>query len=153
MSKRPILGCAFDPDQMNDLEQIQAYVDELRYYRPHGFGKLAREGEEFIRGAEMDAGVDYYSEWMSDCDSLLTEWAQRVARNQYLIFGPFEHGGAVGFYVNTDGALEDCDLQVADLSDIPRGFSGMVCEVNDHGNVTAMTFSRGRKCRELFSVV
>ena len=149
----PIIGCAFSPDFRSAIENVEAYIDELRYYKPRGFSKLVKEGEAFIRGAELGIGADYYSEWKDDCDSLLTEWAQRVARNQYLIFGPFPDGGAIGFYVNTDGALEDCDLKVDDLSGIPRGFSGMVCEVNDHGNVTAMIFSRGRKCRELFSVV
>lgn len=152
MSKRPILGCAFDPDQMNDLEQIQAYVDELRYYRPHGFGKLAREGEEFIRGAEMDAGVDYYSEWMSDCDSLLTEWARRVERHDYISFGPFDHGGAVGFYIDVESARDEADLIVDDLSEVPRGFTGLIVVVNDHGNVSAHRYSRG-KSRGLFAVV
>ena len=153
-TRRPVIGCAFDPDFRNQIGIIEAYLSELQYYRPHGFSKLAKEGEKYIRAIAAERyDDDYSSEWMSDCDNLLTEWARRSARNPYLIYGSFEHGGAVGFYVNTDGALEDCDLKVDDLSDVPRGFSGMVCEVNDHGNVTAFTFSRGRMTRELFSVV
>ena len=153
-TRRPVIGCAFDPDFRNQTGIIEAYISELQYYRPSGFSKLVKEGEKYIRAIAAERyDDDYSSEWMEDCDTLLTEWAQRAARNQYLIFGPFEHGGAVGFYVNTDGALGDCDLKVDDLSDVPRGFSGMVCEVNDHGNVTAFTFSRGRMTRELFTIV
>ena len=66
--KRPVIGCAFDPDQRNESENIAAYIHELRYYRP-------------------------------------------------------------------------------------RGFSGLVVDVTDHVNMTASMFSRGRKTRELFSIV
>ena len=152
MSKCPILGSAFDPDQMNDIERVQAYVDELRYYRPRGFGKLAREGEEFIQGSHIGAGADFHNEWFNDCDALLTDWARRVERHDYISFGPFDPGGAVGFYVSAESAREEADLIVDDLSEVPRGFTGLVVGVTDHGNVYAYRYSRG-KSRELFAVV
>jgi hypothetical protein len=140
----PSLGIAFDPDQLNERERADAYAAELRYYRPRGFAAVARDLER------ADLEFDYDA--MHDADELLTEWARRVTRNPYIVFGPFPHGGAVGFYVDADSAVDDADLQVDDMSEVPRGFSGLVVHVNDHGNVTAYRYSRGRS-RELFAVV
>jgi hypothetical protein len=75
-----------------------------------------------------------------------------VCRHDYITFGPFEHGGAVGFYIHVDGALEDADRKVSDLCEVPRGYSGFVVHVNDHGNVSGYRFARGRAI-PLFAVV
>lgn len=150
----PVIGCAFDPDQRDEAGRIVAYLDELRYYRPRGFFKLAKEGELYVRSIPDDpVSADCVTEWMMECDTLLTEWARRVTRHDYIVYGPFEHGGAVGFYIDVDGALEDCaPLKVSDLGEVPKGYTGLVCQVSDHGNVSAYLYSRGRY-RNLFNVV
>jgi len=148
--KQPLIGCAFDPEQRNDQENIEAYLAELDYYRPRGSRALRVEGARLL--SADDPYGEWAHEWMHDADACLTEWARRVARHEYISFGPFEHGGAVGFYIDVDRAIEDADLRVDDLSEVPRGFSGFVVLVNDHGNVTGLQFSRGRR-RELFAVV
>lgn len=161
--KRPVIGCAFDPDQRNEAGNIEAYINELRWYRPRGRGALIKEGSLYLRLLARDArrGIptDYdgtplacVDEWMRECDELLSDHARRIERHDYIGFGPFEHGGAVGFYIHVDGALEDADLKVDDLGEVPKGFTGLVCQVSDHGNVTAYRYSRG-KARELFSAV
>jgi len=151
--RRPVVGCAFDPDQRNEIGNIEAYISELEFYRPRGFSKLKKEGERYVALLDRERFDDVYSsEWMQECDHLLTEWARRVERHDYIGFGPFEHGGAVGFYNHVEGAFEDADLKVDDTGEVPRGFTGLVCRVSDHGNVTVYRCSRGR-FRELFSVV
>ena len=159
--RRPILGPAFDADQMNDGERIAAYVAELRYYRPRGFSKLAIEGERIARAMEGDdtakacEACEQADEWKDDVDTMLTEWARRVSRNPYIVFGCFPHSGDVGFMVDADAAIEDADHIVNDRSrdrqTTPRGFSGMLVHISDHGNVSAYHYSNGRNCRELFA--
>lgn len=146
--RKPIIGCAFDPDQRNERGRVEAYIGELEYYRPRGFAGLRNEGARLNKTDDWE----WSNEWMTDCDNLLTEWARRELRHDFISFGPFEHGGAVGFYILTDNAIEEADLKVNDTSEVPRGFSGLVVHVNDHGNVTGYQYSRG-KSRELFAVV
>jgi hypothetical protein len=161
--RTPIIGPAFAGDFRDEAGRVQGYVDELRYYRPRGFSKLAIEGERMIardaRGV-VDA-FDHADFWKDGVEALLTEWGRRVARNDYLSFGAFyESGdGSVGFMVNTDAAIEDADHVVDDSyrgrndGELPKGFSGLYVHISDHGNVAAYTYSNGRKCRELFAVV
>ena len=149
--QRPSLGCAFDPDQRNEREIVEAYISELEWYRPRGFAKLRSEGVKLLNKEDDHEDWQWSSEWMVDCDNLLTEHAQHCGL-QHFIYGPFEHGGAVGYYVNIEGAKEDADFIVDDLSEIPAGFSGFVLCISDHGNVSAYSYSRG-KAKELWAVV
>ena len=67
--------------------------------------------------------------------NLLTTWARRIERHDYIAFGPFEHSGNVGFYYCVDSAMEDAVICIA-AGDAPlKGVTGMVVSVNDHGNV------------------
>lgn len=141
---RPIIGPAFDPDQMNEREQADAYAAELRYYRPRGFSRTARDLDR--------ANLEYVCDTMTAADDILTEWGRRVTRNPYLCFGPFPQGGAVGFYYDVDTALADVDMKVDSTAEVPRGFSGLVAQISDHGNVTIYAYSRGRS-REVLSAV
>ena len=157
--RQPVIGCAFDPDFRDDAGRVSAYLDELRYYRPRGYGKLAKEGDSYLKRIEADdqtLETAHWYEWMGDVDQMLTEWARRVLRHDYISYGPFPHGGAVGFYVSVDAFLDDCDLKVDDLGEVEKvmgkGFSGLIAQVSDHGNVTGFSYSRGR-ARELFAVV
>jgi hypothetical protein len=43
-------------------------------------------------------------------------------------------------------------LKVDDLSDVPRGYSGEVLVISDHGNMTLYSCSRGR-AREIWGIV
>lgn len=160
MSKRnrlPIIGEAFDSHQMNDAERILAYVRELEFYRPRGFANLAKEGDSIAQEILSDDcspdAAESMDSWIDDVESMLTEWARRKLRNDYIYFGTVECWGSVGFFHSVESAMEDCDLKLDAGDSVPRGFSGMAAFVSDHGNVTIQTFSRGRKCREILSVV
>lgn len=166
-ARKPIIGEAFDSHFMNDSGRIACYMRELRYYRPRGFAALVKEGETILADLErieagkhsrhFTAGVDVYqaaSEWESDVESMLTEWARRTMRNEYVCFGPMsESWGGIGFWYAVDSAIEDCDIRLDAGDSVPTGFSGMAAFVTDHGNVTIQTYSRGRMTRELLSVV
>lgn len=152
---KPVIGCAFDPDQRNETENHEAYLSELTYYRPRGFSELAREGESILRRMKKDDENAFQEscEWQDNVCSFLSDWARQVERHDYIMFGPFKHGGAVGFYIYADGAIEDADLKVDDLSEVPFRFTGLVVNVTDHGNVSAHNYSRGRLTRTLFAIV
>ena len=155
--RQPTIGEAFDAHFMNDSERVAAYVRELRHYRPRGFSALAREGDKLAEDLDSPTcspdAADIMDSWFTDVESMLTDWARRVARNDYVCFGPFENVGSVGFYYAVDSAMEDCDIQLDAGDSVPRGFSGMAAFVTDHGNVAVRRYSRGRMTRELFDVV
>jgi len=155
--RKPILGPAFDPDFTNDSGRVTSYVCELRWYRPRGFAALAKEGDALSRelGSENGSGdaVGRMDSWLDEVEDMLTVWARRVLRNDYVWFGPDNDARSVGFWYATESALEDCDIRLDAGDSVPRGFSGMAAFITDHGNVAIQTFSRGRKCRELLSVV
>jgi hypothetical protein len=156
-TRKPIIGEAFDSHFMNDSGRIACYVRELRYYRPRGFAALAKEGDKLASVIDTDECDGFDAErmdsWIDEVETLLTDWARRTMRNDYVSFGPFEHCGSVGFYYAVESALDDCDIRLDAGDSVPRGFTGQAAFVTDHGNVTIQTFSRGRKCRELLSVV
>lgn len=164
-SKRtPVIGSSFDCDQMNEPERIEAYIADLEYYRPRGFSKLAREGRKIVRDMWDSAddtrtdAWDFGGDWKSDVEDMLTAWARRIKRHDYISYGPFDHSGDVGFYIHAQGAIDDADFTIdhgqrGESPEIPRGFSGLLVTITDHGNVSAFTYSRGRQCRELFAVV
>lgn len=155
--QKPVLGCAFDPDHMNEPGRIEAYISELQHYRPRKFATLRKEGKALLRKYNQGEDWDWSREWSEKCDMLLSEHAQRYGM-EYVSYGPFEHGGAIGYMVNPQSAIEDADHIVNDRrngrndGDIPRGFTGLYVHINDHGNVSAYRYVRG-KSRELWSVV
>lgn len=147
-TRKPILGPAFDADQTNDSGRVSSYISELRYYGPRRFAGLINEGENMLTNDDLSD----WQEWANECDMALSEWAQHSTRCIYWCFGPFPHSGDIGFYMDVESACEDADLQVSDLCEVPTGFSGLLVNVNDHGNVTAYNAARGR-LYELFAVV
>jgi hypothetical protein len=157
--RSPLLGPSFDCDQMNEPERIEAYIADLEYYRPCGFSKLVRDGRKIVNTMWKDADAertdawDFGGDWKDRVEDLLTAWARRVERHEYISYGGFPDSGDVGFYINVDGAQEDADLTLDAGESVPRGFSGLLVTITDHGNVSAFTYSRGRKYRELFAVV
>lgn len=70
----------------------------------------------------------------------------------YFYFGANEGDGAdYGWWL---GNIEDAfdGLKVNDTSEVPRGFTGEVLLVNDHGNMTLYSANRGR-LHEVWGVV
>lgn len=154
-TRKPVLGSAFDQEQTNEAGRIENYISELEYYRPRGFSKLAKDGRAILRKLSNNDGngCEWMHEWQNETDLLLTEWARRVTRNDFICFGPFEHNGCVGFYIDLESAKESADITIDDTSELPRGFTGLALQISDHGNVTGLVYSRGRRTRELFAVV
>lgn len=151
--RSPLLGVAFNTRRMDEEDVLRAYISELEHYRPRGFSRLVREGHGMVRAYEdCDLHlVDRYQDWQADAAEILTNWARRAARHDYISFRAC--GDDVGFHIDIDQARDDADLRLADGDYVPRGFSGLAFFVNDHGNVSARTFARGRRTRELFAVV
>ena len=150
---KPYLGTWSNQIQTDDAGSVGNYVDALMYYRPRGFSKLAREGKRAMIRLYAGEAIDDVlgPTWFGDCEFLLTEWARRVERHGYVFFGP--HSGDIGFYIDHESARADSDLLLNAGDSVPKGFTGQVFFVNDHGNCTCEIYSRGRKNRELFSIV
>jgi len=70
----------------------------------------------------------------------------------YFYFGANDGDGAdYGWWLSDmDGAYDG--LRLSDLSEMPKGYSGEAVVVNDHGNMTLYSVSRGRP-REIWAVV
>lgn len=70
----------------------------------------------------------------------------------YFFFGTDEEN-EYGFWLNPGELRESFDgLKVDDLSEVPKGYTGEVLHVNDHGNMTLYYYSRG-KGRETWAIV
>jgi hypothetical protein len=149
-TRRPIIGESFNPEQNNTFETSLLMAKELEYYRPRGFSKLANELRTLaFQSNDIDAAQSI-SEAIDEACDLLTTWAQRVARHDYIYFAC--ESDAAGFFIHFDARVS-ADLDVSDTGEVPKGFSGLVAQVSDHGNVTAYNYSRGRQTRELFAIV
>jgi len=153
--RSPILGEAFDTRTMEDEDIIRAYVSELEHYRPRGYRALANAGEDMAGALERcDLHLlDGLEAWKDEVCELLTEWSRKVDRHDFIAFGPLARTTVVGFWIDVPAAQEEADIRLPAGDSVPRGFSGMAVFVNDHGNVDALRYSRGRATRTLFSVV
>ena len=71
----------------------------------------------------------------------------------YFSFGAHEGDGAdYGWWLSSCFADEFDGLKVSDTAEVPRGYTGEVLHVSDHGNMTLYAYSRGRG-REVWGVV
>ncbi len=71
----------------------------------------------------------------------------------YAYFGAHPGDGAdYGVWVSDSLEDEFDGLVVSDTSEVPKGYTGEVLHVNDHGNMTLYSYSRGRS-REVWSLV
>ena len=162
MKRRPLIGEAFNPEQGNSCEDLaESMARELEHYRPRGGMKLAKELSKLAHVAEserMDSlgsanpedVPQYISEAVDEACELLTEWARRIERHDYISFECY--GDFAGFRIDVESAINDADWRCDD-GNAPYGFSGLLVTISDHGNVSAYRYSRGRKTRELFAVV
>lgn len=153
--RSPILGEAFDTRSMGGEDIIRAYINELEHYRPRGFRALANPGDDMASALERGDLhlLDGLDAWKERVCGVLTEWARRVDRHDFIAFGPLGRTTLVGFWIDVPAAQDEADIRLPAGDSVPRGFSGMAVFVNDHGNVDALNYSRGRATRTLFSLV
>jgi hypothetical protein len=128
---------------------IPTFISELRRQKP-----LARRHRRLVReiNARMNA-EDYFT--LEDADFDLEELTE--ALNEYappgFYFGSHPGDGADFGYWLSESFAEDFDgLRVSDTSEVPTGFTGEVLHINDHGNLTLYSYSRGRR-REVWAIV
>lgn len=95
-----------------------------------------REFSELIKDARTKPDDDV----VNDLVDALQEFAP-----PYGYFGAHPGDGSdYGFWMYEDMQSDFDGLQVSDTSEVPRGYSGEVLHVNDHGNMTLYRYARGR---------
>lgn len=164
----PMIGEAFNPEQMNLGESFTAMADELDYYLPHDHASikadLLKAGYAYERAGtaeELNDDADAFQigvDATNAAEDVLTEWAQSVERHDYIYFTL--DGWFAGFRINVDSALEDADWSYScdgsrehGNSHQPGDGAGLEVFVNDHGNVTAWIYGANGHRREIFAVV
>lgn len=124
---------------------LEAFSDELE--RLARANRAAGKYRQLIKDARtVDANSEAGDELTQSLMDALGEFAP-----PYFYFGTTEGDGSdFGFWL---GDLSEFDgLRVCDTSEIPRGHTGEVLHINDHGNATLYACTRGR-CREVWAVV
>jgi hypothetical protein len=103
-SPRPVIGCAFDPEQNNTQENFRAIAGELRHYRPRGFSNLARELERYAAKIESDDTSRDWAQFGFEAEDeafrLLSAMAEQRAPGGKRCRGGYptpERGGGAGF--------------------------------------------------------
>lgn len=134
---------------MRPEDLIPSFVDELRSQSPckREHRKLAREIESRLNqdGYYESEDADY------DLESLFDALDTYCA--PYFYFGAHPGDGADYGYWLSEGFEDDFDgLKVTDLCEVPKGYTGEVLHVNDHGNMSLYAYSRGRR-REVWAIV
>ena len=137
---------------------LESFLWDLRHQKPlqREHRKLCTRIQEKLDKAlngefgEQDA---YFTDETADWDlEELTNALQEYAP-AYFYFGTHPGDGADFGYWLSESFEQDFDgLKVSDLSEVPRGYTGEVLHVNDHGNMTLYAYSRGRG-RELWGIV
>ena len=125
---------------------IPAFADVLESLDANGaYAALVREA-----GESMD--IDAQDSILDDLRDALESFAP-----PYGYFGTLEGDGAdFGFWPSHD-AVQDAihdktAIKVDDMGDVPKGYTGDVFHVSDHGNLTYYVAKRG-KCREVWGIV
>jgi len=139
---------------MRPEDLIPSFLWELKHQKPCHRAHLA-----LIRGIEasIEKGIgtdeEYFSSEQADEDlSSLFDALQDYAPS-YFTFGAHPSDGADYGYWLSESFEEDFDgLKVSDTSEVPKGYTGEVLHVNDHGNITLYAYSRGRG-REVWGIV
>ena len=141
---------------MRPEDLIPCFLSELRSQKPlrRAHAKLAKgiewrayEWSQSIEGMEYFNSDDAHEDLNVLADAL-SEYAPT-----YFYFGAHPGDGADYGYWLSEGFQDDFDgLTVSDLSEVPKGHSGEVLHVNDHGNMTLYACSRGR-LREVWGLV
>lgn len=127
---------------------ISSFMWELKHdesFSRRRYAQLEKELAE-LEAHEDEDGLD---EFLNDT---LFDAMQNLAP-AYFYFGAHPGDGAdFGFWLEEYFEQEFDGLRVADLAEVPKGHSGEVLLVNDHGNMSLYAFSRGRS-REIWAIV
>lgn len=142
---------------MRPEDLIPAFLAELENQTPtkREHQKLVREITRQIDSPDSEDEPSYYESdgalW--DLESLLEALQDYCL--PYFYFGAHQGDGAdYGYWLSEswEDSIPDGALKVSDTSEIPRGYTGEVFLVNDHGNLTLFKVVRGRKY-EVWGVV
>lgn len=135
------------PAMISAAEDLRLSRDERKTVT-----KLAKRVQRIANGefGDHDAyWTDETCDW--DRDTLDTILNNHAA--PYFYFGSHPGDGADLGYWLSESIPDDFDgLKVNDTSEVPRGYTGEVLHVNDHGNMTLYAASRGR-LREVWAIV
>lgn len=130
---------------MRDEDLIDAFSSELHYLAKAN--KRIKEFRALLKECESYAPDDA-PDIVNDLFDALQELAP-----PYFYFGAHPGDGSdYGFWMYGDMQSDFDGLQVSDTSEVPRGYSGEVLHVNDHGNMTLYRYARGR-AYEVWGVV
>lgn len=133
---------------MQPRDLIPAFLDCLEYFNnnKHAYKALIKEGKRIIQKGDFESeDASYYLDELLDA---LNSFAL-----PYTYFGSHSGDGAdYGFWVDEYIDSDFDGLRVEDLIDVPKGYSGDVLFINDHGNMTLYSCTKGRM-REIWSVV
>jgi hypothetical protein len=135
------------------LETFAEALDSLLRSQPRSFKRApyrAKIREAYAALRAMETGAEHYAdEVVQDLADALSDFAP-----PYGYFGASEGDGSdFGFWLSSY-SLEDFDgLRVSDTSEVPRGYSGEVLHVNDHGNVSLYVATPRGRLREVWAVV
>lgn len=152
----PLGGVSEGTHDSTELIEAFAYALETFYSKrrvPASVKHVLDDVEQLFDGDEHDEDEN------ETLDELVGELEQELEQ----IAPPYAYFGAAegtrshfGFWVSRnqiEEAVHSGDaISVDDTADVPRGYTGDVFVVNDHGNMTYYTASRGR-LREVWSVV
>jgi hypothetical protein len=149
---------------MRAEDLIPCFVSELESQHPlhRAHRKLVRDIKRRMDAddvAESCASADHESYYQSDessydLESLFDALGEYCL--PYFYFGAHPGDGSdYGYWLSEDfqdSFESDGGLIVNDTADIPRAYTGEVLFVNDHGNMTLYSASRGR-LREVWAIV
>lgn len=132
---------------LNTSDLLEVFADTLET-----LARNARTLKHYRKEIREARTVDPESEEATEIVRELEDMLSALAP-PYFYFGAHPGDGSdFGFWLSQD-ALADFDgLRVADLSEVPKSYSGEVLHVNDHGNTSLYAYSRGRG-REVWAVV
>lgn len=144
---------------MRAEDLIPDFIWELKQVKPlrREHQKLIREIEARLNSDESTMPYTCPEDYFVSEDAGFDLEALFDALNNYALpyfyFGAHPGDGAdYGFWLS-EGFKDDFDgLKVSDTSEVPKGYTGEVLHVNDHGNMTLYAYSRGR-AREIWAIV
>jgi len=137
---------------MRTEDLIPAFLDALDSF------KLSRNERNAVRAISKKARNSHRNNYYNltetadaDLDELFDILNNQAPAGVY--FGG--HAGDCadyGFWIDVEFETNFDGLKVSDLAEVPKGHSGEVLHVNDHGNMTLYAYRRGR-AKEIWSVV
>lgn len=131
-----------------ESDLIPSFLWEARQLR------LTKDERKTVSRINRESDVDGYFE-SEECEYDLEQLYSILDNHSlpYFYFGAHPGDGADFGWWLSETITEDFDgLKVNDTSEVPRGFTGEVLHVNDHGNLTLYSAYRGR-LHEVWAVV